>query len=88
MKQETNVNNDYFFNFHCLSELLNYLKNRYNDRKEFNVHEVIYRIKNNIEHLPICPICKKPIEFHRKYQKACDCCIHTDEYKKYIVSKR
>lgn len=40
-----------FFINQRLFKVLNYLKNRYNDRKEFNVHEVIYRIKNNIEHL-------------------------------------
>jgi 2-hydroxy-3-keto-5-methylthiopentenyl-1-phosphate phosphatase len=39
-----------------------YLLNRFNDNCS-NISEIIYRIKNNIENIPICKMCSNPISF-------------------------
>ena len=39
-----------------------YLLNRFNDNCS-NISEIIYRIKNNIENIPICKMCNNPISF-------------------------
>ena len=51
-------------------EIKIYLKNRYKDFVSYP--ETIYRIKNNIDIKPICPICSKPVQYKfRKYVKTC-----------------
>ena len=42
-------------------EIISYLKNRYNDFNSFK--ETLYRIKNNINEIPKCPICGKETTF-------------------------
>ena len=48
-----------------------YLDNYYNDipKEFFSYKEVVYRIKNNIDVRPVCPICGKPTIFRPKGQK-------------------
>lgn len=48
---------------------LNYLKHRFDTFNSFT--ETIYRIRNNIEIQPICPICGKYIKFNKGYSKTC-----------------
>ena len=57
-----------------------YLLDRYNDFYSINeiekLKEAIYRIKNNIEIIPKCPICGKPVKFscneaYNKYLSIC-----------------
>ena len=39
-----------------------YLLNRFNDNCS-NISEIIYRIKNNIENIPLCKMCNNPAPF-------------------------
>ena len=64
---------NYFYTKTCLNgrllknipiDLLNYLNNRYND--SLSIKETLYRIKNNIEIRPICPICGNKLIFKDK----------------------
>ena len=53
-------------------EEINYLKNRYDDCDD--IYEAIYRIKNNIDVVPKCPVCGKKIKFdfgHKMFNKFC-----------------
>lgn len=52
-------------------EFKSYLDNYYNDipKEFFSYKEVVYRIKNDIDVRPICPICGKPTIFRPKGQK-------------------
>lgn len=51
-----------------------YLHTRYSDAEDSSIREILYRIKNNIEERPICPVCKKNyIKFNSmsKYNTTC-----------------
>lgn len=53
-------------------EIMKYILNRYNDNSTDDIHEIIYRIKNNINILPVCYICGKPLKFNvRGYPTVC-----------------
>lgn len=45
------------------TKVIEYLKNRYNDKKDMNMSEIIYRIKNQIDEIPKCIICGTPLPF-------------------------
>ena len=52
------------------NNIYNYIINRYEDAVSFE--ESVYRIKNNINEKPICPICGKKINGNRKgFNKTC-----------------
>lgn len=63
-KLKKNVLNIYFND----EEVYNYVKNRYTDissTDDKNIfYEVVYRIRNNIDIIPRCIICNKPVRFH------------------------
>ena len=47
-------------------EILDYLKHRFDDiDSETTITELVYRVINHIEKLPICPICGKRIPFRK-----------------------
>lgn len=49
---------------------LDYLHNRYSD--SLSLEETLYRLKNNIETRPTCPICGKNLEFkYREFRTYC-----------------
>lgn len=49
---------------------LDYLYNRYSD--SLSLEETLYRLKNNIETRPTCPICGKKLEFkYREFRTYC-----------------
>lgn len=85
-----NVLNIYYNN----EDVYNYIKNRYNDTVSTNdkelFFEVYYRIKNNIDKIPLCPICGNKVYFihvgnYYYYAKTCNSkiCHHT-----YVKQKR
>lgn len=52
--------------------IYDYLINRFSDCS--NYKEAIYRIKNNLETVPLCPVCGKPLKYSealRGYRKYC-----------------
>ena len=54
-----------FFNEHNLQPIVDFLYSEYpdmNDGIEHPITEFLYRIKNNIETYPICPVCGKSIK--------------------------
>ena len=60
-----------YFDHHKLksasSEIIEYLKNRFDD--SLSLYESIYRIRHKINNKPICPICNNVIEYDTKYSK-------------------
>ena len=60
-----------YFDHHKLksasSEIIEYLKNRFDD--SLSLYESIYRIRHKIYNKPICPICNNVIEYDTKYSK-------------------
>lgn len=57
------INNNLF------PDYIKYLENRFDDTTD--VRESLYRIKNNINESPICPICGNHIKWIGKYNKTC-----------------
>ena len=58
-------------------ELYNYLNQRFEDLQidnQIHYREILYRIKNNIENKPLCPVCGNPLPFDYKRYKIY-CCI-------------
>jgi hypothetical protein len=51
--------------------LYDYLNDRYDDLNINNLSEILYRIKNNIEEPPICPVCGNKMPFIGKYLIVC-----------------
>ena len=73
-------------------DLYNYLINRYNDTNDkTTISEIIYRIENNIETIPLCPVCQKPLNFIRYckgYQIFCSTkCKYSDIGHKIMENK-
>ena len=63
----------------------NYLKNRF---ENCGIHEAVYKIKNNIEETPVCPICGNKNKFkniHVGYSEYCSgsCALRSNNIKKY-----
>lgn len=84
IKSTVTINDDYIRNYlvergipnHIsnlkITGIYNYLINRFDDCS--NYKEAIYRIKNNIETVPICPVCGNKLKYSealRGYRKYC-----------------
>ena len=70
-------------------ELLNYISQRFEDLdilSQIKFKEIIFRIKNNLESAPVCPVCGKQIVFDgRKYPVFCsNTCFRTEAGTAYI----
>ena len=68
-------------------DIKNYLLNRFTDINydETNIYEIIYRIVHNIQKIPKCKICGKPLKFKRTYGYGSYCsqkCVQNDKKKK------
>ena len=71
----TKVKSSYILKYY--PELYNYLNQRFEDLQidnQIHYREILYRIKNNIENKPICPVCGNPLPFDYKHYKIY-CCI-------------
>ena len=73
-------------------EILNYLKNRFNDSE--SIQETLYRIKYKIYKKPLCEKCNKPISFslsknYGHFNRFCSrsCQIDNDKIKRVIKEK-
>ena len=72
---------------HIPDDISEYLKNRYSDNTTDDIHEIIYRIKNNIEIAPKCPICGGKLIFKRYYPITCSSkCIGKKSYLSQIAA--
>ena len=65
-------------------DIKNYLLNRFTDINydETNIYEIIYRIVHNIQKIPKCKICGKPLKFKRTYGYGSYCsqkCVQNDK---------
>ena len=58
-KINSHLTNDTYLNKHL--DIKQYLLNRYSD--SLSIKETIYRIKNNIEIRPVCPVCGNNLKF-------------------------
>lgn len=76
--------NEKYINKHN-PEILTYLYNRFNDIDDnTTISEILYRICNNIEVVPKCPICGKRLQFKSKYGVFCSRkCKYSDKGKLY-----
>lgn len=76
--------NEKYINKHN-PEILTYLYNRFNDIDDnTTISEILYRICNNIEVVPKCPVCGKRLQFKSKYGVFCSRkCKYSDKGKLY-----
>lgn len=57
---------------HISKEIYEYLISRYNHNTTNDIHEIIYRIKNNIETIPRCSVCGNELIFkNASYSNVC-----------------
>lgn len=70
-------------------DLFNYLNERFSDLNiNENLSEIIFRIKNNLDDAPICPVCGNKIPFIGKYNIVCsNVCKSSNIYKQIIQKK-
>ena len=80
---------------HRYPNINEYLENKYSDYTDYHPYtdkETLFRIKNNIDEMPKCPVCGKIALFHDyEYRKYCSPeCSHNDkeQYKQMVKTQQ